>query len=63
MFVPVLHREAACAGSPVDFFRKRDVPAAIAICEGCPERAACLQGAQDRGEEFGVWGGVDFTRR
>ena len=62
MFIPVLHPEAACKGSDVNFFSKWHEAKAIAICEGCPEREACLAGAQERGEEYGVWGGVNFSK-
>jgi WhiB family redox-sensing transcriptional regulator len=27
------------------------------VCRGCPLRAACLDGALDRREPWGVWGG------
>lgn len=33
------------------------VEAAKALCTECPVRAACLQGALERGEVCGVWGG------
>lgn len=31
------------------------------VCAGCSVSAACLQGAIDRGEEYGVWAGRDFA--
>lgn len=34
-----------------------DVEAAKALCLGCPVRRACLAGALDRREPWGVWGG------
>jgi WhiB family redox-sensing transcriptional regulator len=34
-----------------------DVEAAKARCRPCPLRAACLAGALERGEPWGVWGG------
>jgi WhiB family redox-sensing transcriptional regulator len=34
-----------------------DVEAAKALCVPCPLRAACLAGALDRREPWGVWGG------
>ncbi len=37
-----------------------DVEAAKALCLGCPVRQACLAGAQDRREPWGVWGGELF---
>ena len=35
---------------------------AKAFCSGCPVRTACLAGALDRGEPWGVWGGEIFER-
>lgn len=32
------------------------------LCAGCPVRAACLSGALNRGEPWGVWGGEIFER-
>jgi hypothetical protein len=57
--------DAACAGQPSDMFfpdTDTDATAAKAVCATCPVRArtACLEGAQARGERFGVWGGIDF---
>lgn len=37
--------------------RPSDLSRAKAICVGCPIRAACLAGALDRREPWGVWGG------
>lgn len=34
-----------------------DVEAAKALCASCPLRSACLDGALERGEPWGVWGG------
>ena len=31
-------------------------------CHQCPVQAACLAGALDRGEPWGVWGGEIFER-
>lgn len=33
---------------------------AIEICASCPVRANCLAWALTTGEQFGIWGGVDF---
>lgn len=41
-----------------------DSPAQLArakeVCRGCPIREACLAGALDRAEPWGVWGGEIF---
>lgn len=34
-----------------------DVEAAKGLCSSCPRRVACLAGALERGEPWGVWGG------
>jgi WhiB family redox-sensing transcriptional regulator len=44
------------ADSPVDLEKAK------ALCGGCPIRAACLAGAETRGEPWGVWGGEIFER-
>ena len=35
---------------------------AKALCADCPVRSACLAGALDRAEPWGVWGGEIFER-
>lgn len=35
---------------------------AKALCGTCPARAACLAGALNRGEPWGVWGGELFVQ-
>lgn len=37
-----------------------EIEQAKAACVSCADRADCLAGAIERGEKFGVWGGVDF---
>jgi len=37
--------------------RPADLMRAKTICAGCPLRAACLAGALERREPWGVWGG------
>ncbi len=39
-----------------------DVEFAKSLCTGCPMRAACLSGALDRQEPWGVWGGQLFIQ-
>ncbi len=39
-----------------------DLEAAKRLCTECPLRAACLAGALDRGEPWGVWGGEIFQQ-
>ncbi len=39
-----------------------DLEAAKRLCAECPLRAACLAGALDRGEPWGVWGGEIFQQ-
>ena len=39
-----------------------DVEAAKALCQGCKIRAACLEGALERREPWGVWGGELLLR-
>lgn len=66
-------RAAACKGADPDLFfpvngelgadGHRRVAKAAAICAGCSVRARCYQLAAERGERWGVWGGVDFGDR
>ncbi len=48
-----------CAENPELFFAEspRDVEQAKAMCIGCRARLACLTGALERQEPWGVWGG------
>ena len=48
-----------CTEDPELFFAEspRDVEQAKAMCRGCGARLACLAGALERGEPWGVWGG------
>jgi len=39
-----------------------DVELAKALCGDCPVRTACLAGALDRREPWGVWGGELFCQ-
>jgi WhiB family redox-sensing transcriptional regulator len=42
--------------------RPEEVALAQALCAGCDLRAACLAGALERREPWGVWGGEVFER-
>lgn len=39
-----------------------DVEYAKSLCQACPLREACLEGAKDRREPWGVWGGELFVQ-
>lgn len=39
-----------------------DVEYAKTLCQTCPVRGACLAGAKDRREPWGVWGGELFIQ-
>ena len=39
-----------------------DLEVAKSLCGTCPLRAACLEGALERREPWGVWGGEIFER-
>jgi len=41
--------------------RTADVEQAKALCQSCPIKAECLEGAVSRGEPWGVWGGEVFV--
>jgi WhiB family redox-sensing transcriptional regulator len=44
--------------SPAD--RGRRVKQARVLCDACPVRDECLDGARARGERYGIWGGIDL---
>ena len=52
------------AFDPEVFFAETpaDVEFAKAICVDCPVKAACLAGALERREPWGVWGGELFVQ-
>lgn len=53
------HTEFPCLTNPDLFFAESpaDIARAKELCRGCPAIAACLAGALDRAEPWGVWGG------
>jgi WhiB family transcriptional regulator, redox-sensing transcriptional regulator len=57
-------RQLPCTEDPDLFFAESpdDVECAKELCQGCPARMACLTGALERREPWGVWGGELFLR-
>ena len=59
--LPVVRTKPAlpCSEDPDLFFAEspQDVETAKAMCRGCAARIACLAGALERQEPWGVWGG------
>ena len=53
-----------CADDPELFFAEapEDVETAKALCTGCRAREVCLEGALERREPWGVWGGELLLR-
>lgn len=56
--------ELPCCQEPELFFAEspEDLLRAKALCGACPVRGACLAGALQRGEPWGVWGGELLLR-
>jgi WhiB family transcriptional regulator, redox-sensing transcriptional regulator len=56
--------ELPCRSDPDLFFAEspQDVRLAKELCSLCPVREACLAGALQRAEPWGVWGGELFLR-
>lgn len=54
-----LSLDLPCTEDPELFFAEspQDVEEAKALCRGCRARLACLAGALERREPWGVWGG------
>jgi WhiB family transcriptional regulator, redox-sensing transcriptional regulator len=57
-------RMLPCTDDPDLFFAEspQDVECAKDLCRSCPVRMACLAGALERREPWGVWGGELFLR-
>jgi WhiB family redox-sensing transcriptional regulator len=61
------HRGAAipCRSTDPELFFAElpaDVERAKSLCTGCPVRIACMAGALERREPWGVWGGELFVQ-
>jgi len=56
--------ELPCTEDPELFFAEApaDVETAKELCQGCRIRVACLEGALERREPWGVWGGELLLR-
>lgn len=56
--------EFPCQSDPDLFFAEspEDVEYAKSLCADCPVRRACLAGALQRREPWGVWGGELFAQ-
>src|ERR1700732_4529687 len=59
-----LSLDLPCTEDPELFFAEspQDVEQAKAMCRECRARLACLAGALERGEPWGVWGGELLMR-
>lgn len=65
---PPARPQPACAGMDPELFfahalSVEQIDRAKAVCVECPLKASCLQGALERGEQYGVWGGTDEAER
>lgn len=64
LFNRLVDRMVPCrTGDPELWFAEQNaqVELAKALCRDCPLRAACLTGALERAEPWGVWGGEVFV--
>lgn len=58
--------QAACQDADIDLFfslNDSDQEQALALCDRCPVRDACLQHALAHRETFGIWGGTREAER
>ena len=55
-------QQTPCSGLTDLFYsdEPQDIAQAQALCDVCPLQQACLQGAIERREPAGVWGGLLF---
>lgn len=59
-------KDALCNQTdPEAFFPDREDGGKMAkkVCAGCPVKQDCFDYAVSNNEEFGIWGGVDFSTR
>lgn len=57
---------ANCLGVDPDLFfpeRGASTREAKGVCAGCEVRAECLEYALEKGEKFGIWGGLSERER
>ena len=60
------HERAACRGADSSlFYPDKGQPTAQArrICAGCPVIEACLKAAVERGDRWGIFGGLTYPER
>lgn len=63
---PSWTRDALCAEVDMDMFfpeKGGSTRPAKRICQLCEVRSACLSEALERGERFGIWGGLSERER
>lgn len=64
--IPDWHDDALCRLFPeLDFVEAKGdkATACRAVCAVCPVRLACALGSLERGEPWGIWGGLDRADR
>ncbi|OBA56906.1 hypothetical protein A5777_07740 [Gordonia sp. 852002-10350_SCH5691597] len=61
--------DAPCSQADPELFfpeaheSRANVALAKRVCAACPVRQECLEWALDRGEKFGIYGGLTATQR
>ncbi|MCF3960330.1 WhiB family transcriptional regulator [Streptomyces fuscigenes] len=68
---PHWSQDAACVGADPDLFHPEGDAGQVRLiweeaksyCAGCRVRTTCLDEALERGERWGVWGGLDEVER
>jgi WhiB family redox-sensing transcriptional regulator len=62
---PIFYEDLPCHSVDPDLFfaeQPDKLEEAKILCADCPARNACLAGALERGEPWGVWGGEIFAQ-